>query len=136
MNVLMMDPMKRPVMSKYLRLEIYKYLDLGELVSLISKLSRQERELLEDTSQISQTQRIFKIKRPIGPPSTDLISLFLPIRLCTELTLEVDDRSNLKSLMTLLENLPVRFRNEHKLNLIAKVDHKGMFRLLSRFNDL
>jgi hypothetical protein len=61
MNVLMMDPMKRPVMSKYLRLEIYKYLDLGELVSLISKLSRQERELLEDTSQISQTQRIFKI---------------------------------------------------------------------------
>lgn len=55
MNVVMMDTRKRPLMSKYLRLEIYKYLDLGELVRLISKLSRQERELLEETSHISQT---------------------------------------------------------------------------------
>lgn len=44
--------------------------------------------------------------------------------------------SNLTSLMTLLENLPVSFQNEHKLNLIAKVDHKGFFRLLSRVDDL
>jgi hypothetical protein len=57
----MMDPLKRPVMSKYLRLEIYKYLDLGDLIRLISKLSRQERELLEETSHISQTPRTLKI---------------------------------------------------------------------------
>lgn len=124
-------------MSKYLRLEIYKYLDLGDLIRLISKLSRQERELLEETSHISQTQRTLKIEKPIGPQSTShLISLFFPIKLCTELTLHVDDLSNLKSLIILLENLPVSFQNEHKLNLIAKVDHKEIFKLLSRVDDL
>ena len=55
MSCTMMDPQKRLVMSKYLRLEIYKYLDLGELVRLVSKLRRQERQLLEETSEISQT---------------------------------------------------------------------------------
>ena len=124
-------------MSKYLRLEIYKYLDLGDLIRLISKLSRQERELLEETSHISQTPRTLKILKPIGPKSTsDLISLFFPIKLCTEMTLQVDETSNFKSLMTLLENLPVSFQNEQKLNLIAKADHKSMFRLLSRVEDL
>jgi hypothetical protein len=38
--------------------------------------------------------------------------------------------------MILLENLPVSFQNEHKLNLIAKADHKEMFRLLSMVEDL
>ena len=52
------------------------------------------------------------------------------------MTLHVDDLSNFKSLMILLENLPVSFKNEHKLNLIAKADHKEMFRLLSMVDDI
>jgi hypothetical protein len=57
-------PIMKLKYTDYLRLLIYSYFDLKELILKISKVSKKEKELLASTSETLNQERVLKLRFP------------------------------------------------------------------------
>jgi hypothetical protein len=114
-----------PALSKYLRLLIYKHLDLPDLCSSIAVLSKGERVLLPAAALLDQ-ERDLSIAH-VPQDSRRLAALQYSLNLCTRLSLHLSEDSFCQeAFLQLMKSLPAKLRQGGHINLSLSLNHKTL----------